>query len=128
MLTVDDLSRSETKRQETKKEMYKKIYETLSKKIKHASSLHRHDVFVTVPSFVFGYPAFDIQKATEYMRRQFQRGGFDCEAVDTNTLHISWAKKKKSAPASTQETEDPEMFPSFVNLKKIANKYRSQKK
>lgn len=127
MLTVDELSRSETKRQEIKKEMYKKIYETLSKKIKHASSLHRHDVFVTVPSFVFGYPAFDIQKATEYMRRQFQRGGFDCDYVDNRTLHVSWGKKKKSEPPPSV-TEDQEIFPSFVNLKKIANKYRSQKK
>ena len=126
MLTVDKLSQCDTKRQEIKKEMYKKIYETLSKKIRHASSLHRHDVFVTVPSFVFGYPSFDIQKATEYMRRQFQRGGFDCEVIDTKTLHVSWGKKKKEE-SPIDVGEDVDMFPSFVNLKKYANKYRSQK-
>lgn len=124
MLTVGDLERTDKERSKIKKEFYKKMYEDLSKKVKHASLLHHKECIVNIPQFIFGFPSYDTTKATKYMQRQFELGGFRCVILGTDNLHISWNLKRASLPERVSTEKPPDELPSFVNLKKLANKYR----
>src|SRR5210317_1689610 len=110
MISIDEITRIAEKRNRLKKETYTKIYEQISKKIRQSVDLGHKYLFCQIPSFVMGYPHFNRVKATEYIKRQFE-------------LCISWRPNKKSNNRHT-EPEEEEDFPSFVNLKKAANKYR----
>lgn len=124
MLTVSELERSEKERAKVKKEFYKKMYDDLSKKVKHAALLHQKQCILKVPHFVFGFPSYDITKATKYMQRQFELGGFRSVIMGPDQLHISWERKKATPLPTRGPDKPPDELPSFVNLKKLANKYR----
>ena len=75
-----------------------------------------------MPSFLMGYPTFDRGKATEYLKRQLERAEFDVAQTSTYELLVSWnVKKTKSVPEPEPE---PDEFPTLMNLRKAANKYR----
>ena len=69
-----------------------------------------------------GHPAFDRRKATLYIKRQLERGGFIVKHTNDYELYITWNIKKKKQEEPVLEEE----FPSFINLKKAANKYRGK--
>ena len=132
MLTVSKLERTEQERIKLKKEFYKRVYDDLSKKVTNASNFKRKNIILTIPAFYFGYPRYDVVKTTAYMKRQFEKGGFTCMLFDTNRLYVSWEKEKDQKKRDPiQETVErvevpPELnhIPDFINLKKLANKYR----
>jgi hypothetical protein len=123
MISIDEITRIAEKRNRLKKETYTKIYEQISKKIRQSVDLGHKYLFCQIPSFVMGYPHFNRVKATEYIKRQFEIGGFTVQTIGEFELCISWRPNKKSNNRHT-EPEEEEDFPSFVNLKKAANKYR----
>jgi hypothetical protein len=84
--------------------------------------LGHKQVFLTVPSFVVGYPTFDRGAAARYMTRQLKLGGFDVRLVSDYDMYVSWIipKKVKEKVVEPDETE----FPDLMNLKKMADKYR----
>lgn len=125
MISVDEISKITEKRNKLRKETYIKIYEQISKKIRQTVEFGNKHLFIVIPSFVVGYPAFDRIKAAQYIKRQLDLGGFQTKFVGDHELYITWnTKKKKSESVKETETEDFGDFPSFVNLKKVANKYR----
>lgn len=128
MLTVSELEKTEYERLKIKKDFYKKVYEDLSKKITNASSLKRKNIILKIPAFLFGYPRYDVSKTTKYMMRQFEKGGFQCMCLQENQIYVTWEKpqeQRKGIEISNQEHEkELDELPSFVNLKKLANKYR----
>ena len=72
-----------------------------------------------------GYPHFNRMKALQYIKRQFEIGGFHVQVIGDFELCISWRPNKKSNKNdSNNEPDDPEEFPTLINLKKAANKYR----
>ena len=74
-----------------------------------------------------GYPHFNRAKALQYIKRQFGIGGFTVQIIGEYELCISWKPKKKSRKNEQREDpEDTEDFPTLVNLKKAANKYRGK--
>jgi len=80
---------------------------------------------LTVPSFLVGYPTFDRGQAARYVARQFKLGGFTVQLINEVEIYVSWyvEKKKKERPEH-KEKEEEEDFPTLMNLKKMANKYR----
>ena len=125
MLNIRDVQAIENKRKEIKKETYMKIYSELTRKIKNAVSVGHKQTVVHVPRYVFGYPTYDLSQVTRYMIRQFTHSGFTCGELSPGEIYISWAvtdRRKKEVPVK----EEDEDFPTFVNLKKIANKLRKQ--
>lgn len=126
MISVNEISKIAEKRNKLRKETYVKIYEQISKKVRQSAEFGNKFLLASIPSFVVGFPAFDRIKALHYIKRQLDLGGFTTRIVGEHELYIAWTTKKKSTPQPKEEilTEEFGDFPSFVNLKKVANKYR----
>jgi hypothetical protein len=122
MLSINDVTKIVEKRKQIKKEIYKKIYEQFSGKIKQSVELGHKQIFLTVPTFLLGYPVFDRRLAAKYIARQFQLGGFTVKLLSDFDIYVSWVvpKKKKEKVEDEEETD----LPNLLNLKKMANQYR----
>ena len=122
MISINDVTKIDEKRKQIRKEIYTRVYEQFSRKIKQSVELGHKQVFLTVPTFVIGYPTFDRCAAARYIMRQLMLGGFDVRLVSDYDMYVSWVipKKSKQKMAEPNETE----FPDLMNLKKMADKYR----
>ena len=122
MISINDVTKIDEKRKQIRKEIYTRVYEQFSRKIKQSVELGHKQVFLTVPTFVIGYPTFDRGAAARYIMRQLKFGGFDVRLVGDYDMYVSWVipKKSKQKTAEPDETE----FPDLMNLKKMADKYR----
>jgi hypothetical protein len=49
-----------------------------------------------VPTYVFGYPLFSIQEASEFLIREYSKAGYWVWLVEEKYLVISWLKPVKS--------------------------------
>ena len=130
-LTIQEIQRLDEKRSKIKKEIYTRIYEDCCRKIRSAASLSETQVFVKLPTFMFGYPTFDIVKASKYTKRQLEHGGFSVIVMsDPRELYVSWKQPKGKTShqqiVSVPQEEDVTL-PNLMNLKKLANKLRKVK-
>jgi hypothetical protein len=122
MISIDDVTKIDEKRKQIRKEIYIKIYEQFSSKIKQSVEMGNKQIFLTIPTFLLGYPVFDRSSAARYVARQFILGGFTVKMISNYDIYVSWVvPKKKKEMVKSQEDGD---FPNLMNLKKIANKYR----
>lgn len=132
MIDITTIEALEARKRETLKEMLTKVYETMERKVKKAVEMRQKSVFLRVPAFVLGYPAFDRASAQRYLARQFERGGFTVERVGECDIFVSWLKtretrrqeKKQRESESASVNIDDFEFPSLVNLKKAANQWK----
>lgn len=124
MISINDVNKIDEKRKRIKKEIYKKIYEQFSSKIKQSVEFGHKQVFLTVPAFLIGYPVFDRGLAARYVARQFSLGGFTVQVISDHEIYVSWYVPSKKKNKEIKETENDDDFPNLMNLKKIANKYR----
>jgi len=123
MISIDDVTKIDDKRKQMRKEIYTKIYEQFSSKIKQSVEYGHKQIFLTVPSFLLGYPVFDRNAAAKYIARQFILGGFTKKRVSDYDIYVSWFVPKKKKEKKEREEEDGD-FPNLMNLKKMANQYR----
>lgn len=126
MLTLDEIKNIETQKKTIKKEIYKKIYEDFCKKIKQSVSYGHKQIILNTPSYLFGYPSYDVEKATLYMERQFSHSGFVSRKLSSNELYVSWDTASKQQHQEMVVPDADDDFPTFVNLKKMASKLRKQ--
>lgn len=125
-LTIQEIQRLDEKRSKIKKEIYTRIYDDCCRKIRSAASLGETQVFLKLPTFLFGYPTFDILKASKYTKRQLEHGGFSVVVIsDPRELYVSWKQPKGTQPIAVPQ-EDVTL-PNLMNLKKLANKLRKAK-
>jgi len=122
MISIDEIAKIEEKKKQLLKDTYVSIYNQVSKKIRQTVEIGNKQLFVVVPGFVVGHPTFDRMKATQYIKRQLERGGFIVKHTNDYELYITWNIKKKKQEEPVLDEE----FPSFINLKKAANKYRGK--
>jgi len=125
MLRKSDITKIDDKKRELKKELYTKLYEQLSRKIRQAVEFGHRQVILVVPGFLLGYPVFNRYQATAWLLRQLKNGDFGVLQLDDFSFHVSWAIKsaEKHVVASVID-EDEVSFPTLINLKKAANKNR----
>jgi hypothetical protein len=123
MISIDDVTKIDVKRKQLRKEIYIKIYEQFSSKSKQCVEYGHKQIFLTVPSFLLGYPVFDRNAAAKYIARQFTLGGFTVKQVSDYDIYVSWFVPKKKKERKEPEEEDGD-FPNLMNLKKMANQYR----
>ena len=122
MISVQDLAERAKRRNEIKKEIYKSILSQFSRKIKARFDLGDKSTVVTVPPFVVGFPKYDLPCAVRYIGRQLVRLGYKVTMVSPMSFEVSWDKAK---PVTTEEEVEPETsFPSLMNLKKTAARYK----
>lgn len=125
MLSVDDIHKIEKQRRDARKEIYRKIYEQFCRKIKQCVELGESQAFLRTPSYLIGYPTFDRERATLYLKRQLELGKFDVTRISEIDLYVSWKKRGKSERTAVPQLEhEDDVFPTLMNLKKAAAKYR----
>jgi hypothetical protein len=128
MIRADDVIKLEKIRSDTKKQLYTAIHLDFCKKIKAAAAMNNRQVFLTTPVFMFGYPSYDVKKATVYIRRQLELSGFNAIVISDNQIHVSWGSSKPTPVEKEPLThsESLETFPTFVNLRKVASKIKNR--
>ena len=120
---------SEKKRTEVKKEFYKALLEQFCRKIKVSSELGQKNTLLTVPTFLVGFPRYDLATTVQYMARQLTRLGYTVRLAGPLDIHVEWSKVARLETELEKEIEKPDVFlPSLVNLKKTAQKLRVTKK
>jgi len=125
MISINDIHKIDEKRKQIRKEIYTKIYEQFSRKIKQCVELGHKQIFLLVPSYLVGYPVFDRTAAAKYIARQFKLGGFQVQVVSQYEIYVTWQVTKKKKEKQPEKVEDElDDFPKLMNLKKMANKYR----
>lgn len=124
MININDIIEIDDKKKRIKKEIYTKIYQQFSSKIKQCVELGHKQVFLTVPVILIGYPVFDRNAAARYVARQFELGGFIVQVVAEYDIYVSWNISKKKQKRDYESEDDDVEFPNLMNLKKMANKYR----
>jgi hypothetical protein len=123
MIDINEIQKIENHRRQIKKQIYTVIYEQFSRKIRQSVDYGQKQVFLRVPSFVMGYPAFDRVAAARYLQKQLNRGGFTTQLIGEIDIYVSWETSTRKNSQKNEQHEEVE-FPSFVNLRKAANKYR----
>lgn len=124
MINIEQINKIEESRKKIKKEIYTKIYEQFSRKIMYSVQNNQKQVFLTVPGYMIGYPVFDRSLATTYLKRQLERNKLEVIQISEFEFHVSWSKKKKKKQKEEIHIDDDENFPTLINLKKAASKYR----
>ena len=125
MINASDIAGIEMNRKKNKKELYKKIHEQFCRKIRHTVELGGKCVFLRVPAVVFGFPTYDRSQARTYLKRQLELSGFNVQTLSSIDLYVTWGSSKRTTKTSSTIASDDTDLPSFINLKKMANKYRS---
>ena len=124
-LRVDEVQQIDYRKRELKKKLYMELYERASAKVRQVADLGLHETWIQVPSFLIGFPTFDVIKAAQYVERQFSNGGFFTKLYDNGQLFVSWYPKSKPKAKPKAKPKEPENeFASLANLKKAADKYR----
>ena len=95
MISIEDVLKIDEKRKRIRKEIYIKIYEQFSTKIKQSVELGHKQLFMTIPHFLVGYPVFDRAAAAKYIARQFTLGGFKVQLVSEFDIYVNWMTPKK---------------------------------
>ncbi len=123
MLSVKDIAKIQNTRNSLRKEIYKTILESFSKKIRTYVEMGQTQIFLTVPVMVVGQPSFDRKVARDYLMRQLKNLGYTVIPYQDFEIYVTWAVRP------TQETNEPELgLPAFVNLHKVADLYRNKKR
>jgi len=120
MINVEEISQIVNKRNRMKKETYVEIYKQITRKVRRAVETGRKYVDAEIPSFIVGYIAYDRLQATNYIKRQLENAGFNVDVLRDFELRITWKVTKSSRANEDEATE----FPTLINLKKAANRYR----
>ena len=124
MVSVQELQKLEKNKQKIKKEIYTKIYYQFSNKITRNAELSQKHTYLTIPPFLLGYPTYSLKNAAKYIARQFERSGFDVQIYGDINLLVQWKVKKDKTPEENHEPNDDGSFPSLMNLRKTARKYK----
>ena len=122
MISINDVTKIDEKRKQIRKEIYTRIYEQFSSKIRQSVEYGHKQIFLTVPSYVLGYPSFDRCAAARYLVRQLMLGGFTVRQISDYDLYVSWIISKKKRERKNEESYQD--FPNLMNLKKMANQYK----
>ena len=56
---------------------------------------YQKQVFLEVPTFLLGYPSFDVAKASAYLKRQLINSGFRVESMSQTVFNVSWYTEKE---------------------------------
>jgi hypothetical protein len=122
MLTAKHIAAIAKKRDEARKEYYKALLEQFCRKIKASVERGERHAIVTVPTFLVGFPRYDLATTVQYMARQLQRLGYVVNLVGPLDIRVQWSSVK---PEEQLEFQEPDVFlPSLANLKKTADGLR----
>lgn len=126
MLSIKDIQKIQGEKDRVRMDTFREILKQFDKKIRYAVEVGDPQVFLSVPPLVVGYPMYNIDIATAYMARQLRLLGYTVKELGGSNLYVTWILKKTKH--TEEPPEDPGMFPTLVNLKKVASEIRGKKK
>jgi hypothetical protein len=126
--SAKDILAAEKKRASAKKEYYKALLEQFSRKIKHSVELGKKEAVLTVPSFLVGYPKYDLAATVVYISRQLGRLGYKVELIGPLDMKVTWRNTRLEQDEHAETTDPITFLPSLANLQKTAQKLRVTKK
>lgn len=113
-LNILDLHRTINEKKEKHTVCFEKVLDMIHNKIKKSAHNKHVSCFYQVPTFVFGYPLFNINECIEYVSQQLKANGFFVQYYFPNKLYISWDfeeidrnKNEKKKTQALQPVEKP---------------------
>lgn len=94
ILSTKDLDKAVKVKKTMKNDAYNEVLKECYAKVKTRNKLGYKSIMYKVPSFLFGYPLYDINDLTNFIIRKLQMGGFTIY-ITHGSLLISWEKVKK---------------------------------
>ena len=94
MININDIIEIDEKKKRIKKEIYTKIYDQFSSKIKQCVELGHKQVFLTVPVILIGYPVFDRNAATSHVNLSLVDLLYNLLLITIFTFHGIFPKRK----------------------------------
>jgi hypothetical protein len=101
MMRANDIWQEQEERREYRMAAMGPVITQIEAKIRQHMVHHPHAPYIVyeVPTFVFGYPLYDIKDAVAYLMREFGKAGYWVWDVDgkegAKCLFISWMKPVK---------------------------------
>lgn len=127
MLSIKDIQKIQAEKDRVRMDTFREILKQFDKKIRYSVEVGDPQVFLSIPPLIIGYPMYDIEYATTYMARQLRRLGYIVKELGGPNLYVTWNLKRNKS-GEEEPPEDPGMFPTLVNLKKVASEIRGKKK
>ena len=126
LVSANDISQIHQAKKDIRKEIYRKILEQFSKKIKYNAQLNQTSASLMVPGVVVGYPTFDRPLAATYLERQLRNGGYVTRRLNEVTILVHWGTTVQGRKVAKKKQEEDSFgeLDGLVNLRKVANKYR----
>jgi hypothetical protein len=128
VVSAKALAERERKRLDVKKATYRAILEQFSRKISNVATLGHHEVILTTPRFIIGFPAYNVETATTYLARQLSRLGYTVRPATPMSLHVTWEKPTPSTHVVVIDHSNDEQLPTLANLHKTAQTIRAKKR
>ncbi len=90
MVKANDLIKEQKKRKEIKIESFKKVFQTIEKKIILASASEFYYLWYEVPEFILGLPTYKLSECVKYSQDKLEADNFKCTFYEPNILLITW--------------------------------------
>lgn len=126
MISAKELEERNKAKHNIKKELYTRILSQMCRRIDMFHTLGKTECSLTVPEFVFGFPAYDASSVTYYMHRQLVRLGYRTSILGEGLLYVSWGPPPKKKQTKKSVKQEEETLPSFANLRKAADDLRKK--
>ena len=113
MIRANDLWRQDEQRRTYRMAAMRPVMAQLSHKIKQQAIQYPDAPYVAyaVPGFVFGYPLYDQNEATDYIIEMLLEQGYQVWKTTPTTLFISWMKPAKQTPQKSVRSNGPSYRP-----------------
>ncbi len=125
MISARELEERNKAKHDVKKELFKRILTQMCRRIDMFHSLGKTECTLTVPEFIWGYPAYDVLQVTFYMHRQLVRLGYRTSILGSGLLHAAWGPPPKKKTKTTRKQLEQDL-PTFANLRKAADDLRKK--
>jgi hypothetical protein len=118
---IDELSKVQKSKEETKKEVYDIILERAVKRVKFINkNSNAKKIWFLVPSIIPGKPIFNMEDCVIYLVSKLREMGFESFAKSPNHIFISWeitGEKPKASDLSSgnQKKGPPPKKPTELN-------------
>jgi hypothetical protein len=93
MVKAQDLINEQKERDNIKFKTFAKVFKNIEKKITLASSSNYYYVWYEIPTFIIGYPLYNIKECKKYVIKNIKENGFEIEEYESNILLIKWFPK-----------------------------------
>ena len=93
-INILDLHRTINEKKEKHAKCFEKVLDMVHNKIKKSAEMKQLHCMYIVPTFIFGYPLFNLNECIQYLVKELKANGFLVTYMFPNKLYISWDLKE----------------------------------